>query len=256
MSTRSLISYLLDEEGAGSPTQVELAQRLFGDGGAPENIVSSTLSAMHRELDNFDKEQPVALYTQKRNTPRLWLGGLAALAAAVLIQFNVKDVDTTQAINPTALTQTDNMTPKGLEAAAPEVSLELAVLSGGTSLERFSSEQTYGTTDSFFFRAGASATAEIALFHIEGGVVTTLLQTRLEQGETDLSVDNSPAQWRFEDGDQDSTFLIASLPDDISLQGVEQTINDTLRDGDADLCESLRMIGCQCDYRAVMVSTE
>ena len=255
MSTQALLTYLLNGESPATPAQIEQTQLVFGEGGPPEHLISSTMKAMSAEIGSHQQTPPIALIKRKNSVNRLWIGGAIALAAAMLLQVDIGDVETTPHTIPHTV-QTENFTPKGAEASAPEVSLELAVLSRGSNVERFSSEQTYGLGDSVFFRAGSNSSADVALFHIEMGEVTTLLETTLEQGETDLAIDNAPAQWLFETGDEDAVFLLVSLPSGTSVDRVTQTLNDTLRDGGGDLCESLRMIGCQCDDRAVMVSTE
>ena len=251
MSAQSIITYLLDDESAATPEQIEQAQLILGEGGPSERLRSSTLAAMDDEIDSYHPAPPIELFARKKRSQRFWIGGVIALAAAILLQVNTEVGEA-----PEHSVHTESMTPKGNEAAAPEVSLELAVISNGGQVERFSSEQTYGLGDSVFFRAGINSLAEVVLFHIERGVVTTLLETTLEQGETDLAIDNSPARWLFEPGDEDAMFMLVSLPNDTSIEGVTQTLTAALEDGVGDLCESLRMIGCQCDHRAVMVSTE
>ena len=251
MSLEITINYLLSDDTPVTPERIESAQLLLGEGGPPQHVRASTLAAMSDEINSYHQDSPVELFSGKKSRHRLWVGGVIAMAAAVLLQVETEEVESSpHSVN------TESMTPKGNEAAAPEVSLELAIMSRGGQVERFSSEQTYGLGDSVFFRAGINSSAEVALFHIESGVVTTLLETTLEEGETDLAVENSPARWMFESGDEDATFMLVSLPNGASAEGVTQTLTAVLEDGGGDLCESLRMIGCQCDQRAVMVSTE
>jgi len=230
MTDTQLLDWVLDdsiEASGGVPPLAEMTP--------PQALIDRTLNLVDAEWE-----------TQSRRGWQYASVGLA-LAAGLILAVQLPSPDP-------ATASIDKMTPKGLEASAPEVGLKMAVSSEG-QLARVEGGVHYRAGDELYFRVSSTQSGWVYLVHRSETQVQLLASQHIASGETDLGNAESLLSWTIETGDPASTFaVIGSLEpiDTTALLGSLQAESE----GDStanhsQTCTTARSMGWSCATQAI-----
>jgi hypothetical protein len=233
MTDARLMEWILDEHIEAPPGGSALAERV-----PPDALVQRTLSLVEAEWDT--------------NPRRSWRTGAVTLALAAGVFLAVQLPQPPPAVSPV-----EQMTPKGLEAIAPEISLKMAVESRGRLL-RVEDGGLYSAGDQIYFRVSSTDASWVYLVQEIEGQLSFLATQQVGPGETDLGTHSALLSWTIDAGDPASVFAVIGSFEPIQTETLTEALGSSEKKGELDsrqrICVMARSMGWSCDVREIKVT--